>query len=375
MKVPFKCLLPLFLILLLLFAGCTKQNITPGATSYFTVTLSEDYPVGVGAMIILQDGGGYVLGHPFRLFEVGAEGEALNHVDYTSDALIFTRNGWYGIRQEPDWTVIRIEKLDNNLRLQKPINLNMQPSDQHYYAFDQIDVSPDGRRMVITTFSQLKIQVLFIDSGTLRWQYEFPLEIEGIEMIDLQVFLLNSGEIQAILEGRKDGEHQLYRAELSLQSGKLGALQALDIGVNKIHRLWTIDDYILIWGANQVGSAHTGDAILRLDQQLNRTHFQPHPEGGAYDDLMLSRAAGYLFLCTYRAGTGEPHIIDQFDMSLQAIDSWQLRNNTSIYHIEIDQYGDFLILGQLDNIIEFRGQFKPSHFIRAPSEDPFADFY
>lgn len=367
-----------FLLLgITLSIGCTDPDFEIAESVYFTKTLPADYGMGgVPNVIFPKTGGGYLLGSSWYLLEANAFGNDMVALNY-SKILLKTRNGWYGMAVNQQRAIFFIDKLNQDLQ---PVDaLSIDPGLEPFLFLRHIDVSPNGEYIVATVRSGDHTWILLVQSGVLLWKYQLPEEMMGVELLNNFAALYNDlGKVQVLAKGQEeDGIEGLYLFELPLQSGLPGDIHQLQTDLSGFHRVRRIGDRFLVEGYFEESGEFRPyndwyPALALLDQDFNQYRYW-HLDAFQYRNVVVSNNSDHLYLFNSEGSTYY-QTVEQLDFNGTTLEKWRIKDEAFIHHVELEENGDFLILGQMDRT-DVYGKNHAAYFIRSNAEDPFAAFY
>jgi len=364
----------LFLITVLCMA-CTDPGYEIAEPEYFVKTLPANYNGGPSDVIIPKEGGGFVVGNGSNLIAIDDFGHDMGFVGY-SRSIRTIRNDWYGTSVIHETGTLFIDKLDSRFQPEKAFSV--QSGFDEFVFLRHLDVSPDGQRMAVTVLVDDLHWILLIEEGVLVWQYQLPQKIQGVALSYAAAFLSGGDEIQVLAAGEEENGAGLYLFDLSPETAAPGLLRLLNAHLTGFNRVSRIGDRFLVegWFEEQGEFRPFNDwykAVALLDAGFNEYRHW-HFESFQFLNAILSYRTGHIFLLTDRVKNDRNQTIEQFDLDGQSVNQWQIREESFIHSVALDENDDYLILGQLDRTDEY-GKNHAFYFIHSQTDDPFKAFY
>lgn len=365
-----------FLILLPCFIGCTDPDFEIAESAYFTKTLPAEYRTGADLHVIHQRAGGYLAGNSVNLIQTNAFGNNMELVNYPS-RLLKAQTGWYGITINQEAASVTLDQLDADLR---PVgSFSFETGLEAPLQIRYLDESPDKQFLLVSAWADGENWILLLDQNVVVWKFQLPQELNGAQFRSNfgTAFYFSANEIQMVTIAQEGGKQGLYLIELSQQSGMPGTIRPLVTDLTNFHRIRRIGDRFLVEGYFEESGEYRPyndlyPALALLDQDFNQYRYW-HLDIHQYRNIVVSNNSDHLYLFNSE-GNSYYQTVEQLDFDGATLDKWRIRDEAAIFHVEMEENGDFLILGQMDRTNEY-GQNDAAYFIRSKAKDPFVAFY
>ena len=242
-----------------------------------------------------------------------------------------------------------------------------------------LDESPDKQFLLVSAWADGENWILLLDQNVVVWKFQLPQELNGVQFRSNfgTAFYFSANEIQMVTIAQEGGKQGLYLIELSQQSGMPGTIRPLVTDLTNFHRIRRIRDRFLVEGYFEESGEYRPyndlyPALALLDQDFNQ-YWYWHLDASQYRNVVVSNNSDHLYILNSE-GNSYYQTVEQLDIDGATLDKWRIRDEAAIFHVEMEENGDFLILGQMDRTNEY-GQNDAAYFIRSKAEDPFAAFY